>query len=631
VLCPHCKAPNANDARFCGTCGKATASTEPVSFPNITGDGPPMIGREIAGRYRIQSKIGEGGMGAVYKAEQMSLKRAVAIKLLRSDVSGSPLLLRRFNAEAEAVAKLSHPNSVNIYDFGQDSDGTLFIAMEFIEGRSLRAVIQSEAPLPLARALTIASQVAASLADAHSHSIIHRDLKPDNVMLQSRGRARDIVRVLDFGIAKLRDDQRATQQAMTQAGDMLGTPQYMAPEQIRGDAIDGRTDIYAMGCMIYEMITGRLPFEGATIMALLSKHLTEQPVPPSQRRPDLAITPHVDQLVMAAMAKDVRQRPATMEQFGEQIAAVLRTVPPDPGQLSAVVGVAQPPINTPTPGGQFAAHAMPTPQVYSPPQGPPLTPPPAPHLGPPPGPMLSPPPGPMYPPIAGGGPPFSPPAPGPAPYGTPAQPGMYAAPRPGSSNKLVLWIVLGVLVLGGGGAAAYFATRSSTKAAAHEHHPNQPGDDEGSEEGDDEPEPGGGTAAGQTVEVGDGVKLVVPPGFTPQKVARGVMASDSRGIVISVTSISSPSQDPTELAELYAKATGLTLEGVSTTTVQGALRPVATFAGTVRGVAVRHIAVIYFGNGYKVAGVMQVPMTLTDDAGVRALADEVAEKRIVLP
>ena len=624
MLCPHCKAPNANDARFCGTCGKATASTEPVSFPNIAGDGREMIGREIAGRYRIQSKIGEGGMGAVYKAEQMSLKRAVAIKLLRSDVSGSPLLLRRFNAEAEAVAKLSHPNSVNIYDFGQDSDGTLFIAMEFIEGRSLRAVIQSEAPLPLGRALSIASQVAASLADAHSHSIIHRDLKPDNVMLQSRGRARDIVRVLDFGIAKLRDDQRATQQAMTQAGDMLGTPQYMAPEQIRGDAIDGRTDIYAMGCMIYEMITGRLPFEGTTIMALLSKHLTEQPVPPSQRRPDLAITPHVDQLVMAAMAKDVRQRQATMEQFGEQITAVLRTVPPDPGQLSAVVGVQGPPINTPTPGGHVAAHAMPTPQVY----GPPLTPPP---LSPPPGPMLS-------PPIAGGGPPFSPPAgpmyappPGPAPYGTPAQPGMYAGPHPGSSNKLVLWIVLGVLVLGGGGAAAYFATHSSTKSAAHEHHPNQPGDDEGSEEGDDEPEPSGGTAAGQTVDVGDGVKLVVPPGFTPQKIARGVMAADSRGIVISVTSISSPSQDPTELAELYAKATGLTLEGVSTTTVQGALRPVATFAGTVRGVAVRHIAVIYFGSGYKVAGVMQVPISLTDDKGVRALADEVAEKRIVLP
>jgi len=565
-----------------------------------------MIGREIAGRYRIQSKIGEGGMGAVYKAEQMSLKRAVAIKLLRSDVSGSPLLLRRFNAEAEAVAKLSHPNSVNIYDFGQDADGTLFIAMELIEGRSLRAAIQSEAPLPLARALSIASQVAASLADAHSHSIIHRDLKPDNVMLQARGRARDIVRVLDFGIAKLRDDQRATQQAMTQAGDMLGTPQYMAPEQIRGDAIDGRTDIYAMGCMIYEMVTGRLPFEGATIMALLSKHLTEQPVPPSQRRPDLAITPHVDQLVMAAMAKDARQRPATMEQFGEQITAVLRTVPPDPGQLSAVVGVQGPPINTPTPGGQFAAHAMPTPQVY----GPPLTPPP---LSPPPGPMLSP----MYAP-----------PPGPAPYGTPAQPGMYAAPP--SSSKLVLWIILGVLVLGGGGAATYFATRTSSKSAAHEHHPSQPGDDDGSDEGDDEPEPGGG-AAGQTVDVGDGVKLVVPPGFTPQKIARGVMAADNRGIVISVTSISSPSQDPTELAELYAKATGLTLEGVSTTTVQGALRPVATFAGTVRGVAVRHIAVIYFGSGYKIAGVMQVPMTLTDDAGVRALAEEVAEKRIVLP
>src|SRR4051812_47385622 len=271
-----------------------------------------MIGRTIAGRYRIVAKLGEGGMGAVYRGEQTSLKRAVAIKLLRPELSGNQMILRRFNAEAEAVAKLSHPNTVIVYDFGQDTDGSLFIAMEYIEGKSLRSAIGREGPFSPARALAIALQVAASLSDAHTHLIVHRDLKPDNVMLQERGRQKDIVRVLDFGIAKLRDDDRATKQAMTQAGDMLGTPQYMAPEQIRGEAIDGRTDVYALGCMIYEMVTARLPYEAPTIMAMLSKHLLEQAVPPSQRRPDLGIPPAIDQLVLAAMAKDVKDRPPTM-------------------------------------------------------------------------------------------------------------------------------------------------------------------------------------------------------------------------------------------------------------------------------------------------------------------------------
>jgi len=199
--CPHCHAPNLDDARFCGTCGKATSSTEPTSNPPLDGS-PNIIGREVAGRYRILAKLGEGGMGTVYRAEQISLKRTVALKMLRPDVGGGSMMLRRFNAEAEAVAKLSHPNTVNIFDFGQDADGMLFIAMEFIEGRSLRAAIHAEAPLPLRRTLTIASQICASIADAHSHSIIHRDLKPDNVFLVRDGKAGLFPKILDFGISR---------------------------------------------------------------------------------------------------------------------------------------------------------------------------------------------------------------------------------------------------------------------------------------------------------------------------------------------------------------------------------------------------------------------------------------------
>ncbi len=285
-----------------------------------------MIGRQIAGRYRVLAKIGEGGMGAVYRAEQISLKRTVALKLLKPDLVATSLLLRRFNAEAEAVAKLNHPNTVGIYDFGQDADGTLFIAMEFVEGQSLRKVVGQQAPLPPQRALYITAQIAASLADAHSLGIVHRDLKPDNVMLQDRGKHTDIARVLDFGIAKLRDDSRAT--AMTQAGDVLGTPQYMSPEQIKGEAIDGRTDVYALSAILYELLTGRMVFDATTVLSMLSMHLMDQPVAPSVRRPDLGLPPAIDQLVLAGLAKEPAQRIANMELFGDMMMQVSASLGP---------------------------------------------------------------------------------------------------------------------------------------------------------------------------------------------------------------------------------------------------------------------------------------------------------------
>ncbi len=356
MICPHCQAQNADGARFCGVCGKATQSTHPASDPNLHAEPQSLVGREIAGRFRILAKLGEGGMGAVYRAEQTSLKRVVALKVLRPEVANSPLLVRRFTAEAEAVAKLSHPNTVGIYDYGQDADGTVFISMEFIEGRSLRAIVHTEAPLPLRRTLAIILQVCASLIDAHGHNIVHRDLKPDNVMLQDRGRARDVVRVLDFGIAKLRDDSRQSQMAMTQAGDMLGTPQYMAPEQIKGEHIDGRADIYSLACMLYEMVTARLPYDAPNVMALLSKHLMEPVTPPSQRRPDLMIPRAIDDLVLTAMSKNPADRPATMEEFAERVAGVMATLPPETAG-SQVMSNANGAIPTPAHAPMAYAHS----------------------------------------------------------------------------------------------------------------------------------------------------------------------------------------------------------------------------------------------------------------------------------
>jgi serine/threonine-protein kinase len=324
----------AASARFCGSCGAA------ISLPGGPSTGPATLtpGTEVAGRYRVLAKLGEGGMGAVYRAEQISLKRKVALKILRPELSTDAGLIHRFNAEAELAARLSHPNTVTLFDFGQDDDGSLFIAMEFIEGTSLRDAVM-RGPLEPPRIVRICEQICSSLADAHSHGIVHRDLKPDNVMLSQRGRERDVARVLDFGIAKLRDEQgNVSMMPQTRAGDLLGTPQYMAPEQIRGEKVDARTDIYALGAMLFEMMTGQLPFDGATVMALLSKHLTEMPRDPRQVRPDLPLPDPLVQLCLRMLAKNPAARPASMDEVLHTLEAYERNQYPTPATTMAPQG-----------------------------------------------------------------------------------------------------------------------------------------------------------------------------------------------------------------------------------------------------------------------------------------------------
>jgi serine/threonine-protein kinase len=472
--CPTCGATISVDARFCGGCGSAISATEPTHAGSLQRTAPDQVGREIAGRYRILAKLGEGGMGAVYRAEQISLKRKVALKLLKPELSADAGLVRRFNAEAELAAKLNHPNTVTLYDFGQDSDASLFIAMEFIEGQSLREVMVAEGPLDVARTIKICNQVCSSLADAHGRGIVHRDLKPDNVMLSARGKQTDVVRVLDFGIAKLRDTQGdMTALPMTQAGDLLGTPQYMAPEQIRGEKVDARTDIYAMGAMIYEMITGRLPFEAPTLMAILSKHLTEMPVPPTERRADLGLPPPLSTLVMSMLAKSPDERPATMDRVSDQLEAIGAAA----GTLSGSPSTeATQTIDPPRPSGPMSV-----PSVVSAPPGVPRrlnTPGPQPPISAP----MTPAPAPVQPPPASHAPQHAPPvhhqvpsiSPPKQPMPSHQMPARVQTPLPGqvpqpmqprkSGGSGLVWATIAVLVIGGAGAGAFFALRAGDSA-----------------------------------------------------------------------------------------------------------------------------------------------------------------------
>ena len=489
------------EARFCVVCGTALAGTEPSGGTISDASESGFIGRQVAGRYRILAKLGEGGMGAVYRAEQISLKRTVALKVLKPELSAEPGLVRRFNAEAELAAKLNHPNTVTLYDFGQDVDGSLFIAMEFLEGQSLRELLMKEGPLPTARALAITDQVCASLSDAHGRGIVHRDLKPDNVMLVQIGKRTDVVRVLDFGIAKLRDEQGdITAMPMTRAGDLLGTPQYMAPEQIRGEKVDARTDVYALGAMLYEMVTGRLPFEGPSLMAILSKHLTELPVPPHVRRADLGIPLPLSATIMDALQKDPAIRPVTMEAFSDRLSALglfapARDNPAGSRLPSPVPGYPPAFYSSPPPGVPLLRTPIPG-TMQPPPTPPPPGPAPSPYPGSAPGASPYPSPAPMAP---HGGSPY----PSPAPVVMPSAGGggpahdSHPIPRSGSGSRNLILALVGLVIIGGG-VAVFAITRGGKDAgagaggqgtaasAAGDSDPGDDGDDgDGGDEGDE--------------------------------------------------------------------------------------------------------------------------------------------------
>ncbi len=294
-------------------------NTAPGPAPALVSGGDLSPGY-VVGEYRVERVIGRGGMGVVYSGVQPVIEKRVAIKVLNSELSSDPGLVRRFLDEARAVNRIRHPNIIDIFSFGQLADSRQYFVMEYLEGHTLADRLQS-ADLPIEQLPPLLAQICDALDAAHGEHIVHRDLKPENIWIVDSRRGRMFAKLLDFGIAKL---LATGEQTTTQAGVLMGTPQYMSPEQCHGRAIDHRTDIYAMGVLLYQMYTGTLPFSGESFAEVLTKQLTQVPERPSTHA---ALPQALDELIMRCLAKDPADRPQTARELGEGLARILVPAP----------------------------------------------------------------------------------------------------------------------------------------------------------------------------------------------------------------------------------------------------------------------------------------------------------------
>jgi eukaryotic-like serine/threonine-protein kinase len=306
--------------------GAATAvAAAPVEAADAAFDS--LIGATLAGRYEIVRRIGEGGMGAVYEARHVVIGKRVAVKVLLEKFLAKSDFVARLLQEARLASSIGHENIVDVTDFGTTDDGRSFVVMEFLDGEALSQLIMREAPLPVERSLRIARQVASALGAAHAKGIYHRDVKPENVYLVRRGEV-DFVKVVDFGISKAvkqgGPEEGADAYRLTHTGLLLGTPLYMSPEQARGDEdLDHRVDIWALGVMMYECLTGEVPFRANNYLGIISQVLTHAASPPSKVRPELGIPDAVEAVVMRAMAKDREQRYGAMADLEHDLERLL--------------------------------------------------------------------------------------------------------------------------------------------------------------------------------------------------------------------------------------------------------------------------------------------------------------------
>ncbi|MFN0097598.1 MAG: serine/threonine protein kinase [Gemmatimonadaceae bacterium] len=314
-ICPTCGTEYPLSERFCPRDGTALRSA------NAQAD---LLGSIVAERYHILKKLGEGGMGTVYLAEHVKMGRKSALKVMNPGMNTDPDAIARFNREASNASRLSHPNICGIYDFGETPDGLIYLAMEFIEGQALTALIEKSGALQPARAATIIHQTADALQIAHDAGIVHRDLKPDNIMIAKTRDGGDLVKVVDFGIAKASSSDA---QKVTKTGLVVGTPEYMSPEQLAGDKLDGRSDTYSLALVAFNCLTGKLPFPAETVQESMIMRLTDRPRFLAEVRPDIEWPAELQATLDKALARDAAERYMSAAQFGREFAAAIASMP----------------------------------------------------------------------------------------------------------------------------------------------------------------------------------------------------------------------------------------------------------------------------------------------------------------
>lgn len=357
--CTQCGCPAQIDALYCAFCGSALSSyserapdTElPPTFAAYPPDQPPsavpqdpksrsraprstrakeppssqvadpLIGTVVADRYRIESQLGRGGMGVVYKVEHTKIGKSMALKLLTGELSRNKETVQRFKREALLVSRLSHPNTVQVFDYGS-SGGLTYLAMEYLNGRDLGSLIEAEGPRPFQQMAKIVIQACGALQEAHDKGLVHRDIKPENIFLTRTPSGEELVKVLDFGLAKLRESKE--QNAITSSGNIVGTPYYMPPEQVKGEEVDGRGDVYAMCALLYTAITGYHLFDAPSPVAVLTQQVSAAPIPPHHRAPDLTIPLSVSNIILKGLQKDPKHRYQTISELEDALRGELQ-------------------------------------------------------------------------------------------------------------------------------------------------------------------------------------------------------------------------------------------------------------------------------------------------------------------
>src|SRR6185295_17813524 len=312
ITCAGCQHAYVETALFCPNCGRPKVREALAD---------PLLGKLLGERFVVQELLGQGGSGTIYRAEHVTLRRRVAIKVLHTELSRDDLAVERFRREATTVAEIDNEHIVEIHDFGRTPDGRLYLAMELLEGETLDAVLARDKQLSIERAADILIQLGEALMEAHAIGYVHRDLRPRNIYLSVRRGKANFIKLLDFGLAKLVEAEG--QAASTSLGMTFGDPRYMSPEQARGDRIDRRADIYQLGCVAYEMLTGAPPFTGSRVFDILTKQVTEVPVPVPTRRPGTPLW--MEAAVTKMLAKDADNRFATTTRMVEALRRGLDT------------------------------------------------------------------------------------------------------------------------------------------------------------------------------------------------------------------------------------------------------------------------------------------------------------------